>query len=67
MNPKLIAFSQTDAEVDFYLFDPMNGNRLVTGTAGLGDDALELIDLLLGTTEGTELRIRLAYVVCDGC
>lgn len=29
--------------------------RLVTGTTGLGDDTLELVDLLLGTTEGTEL------------
>lgn len=27
----------------------------MTGTARLGDDALELIDLLLGTDEGTEL------------
>lgn len=26
----------------------------MTGAAGLGDDALELIDLLLGTAEGTE-------------
>lgn len=32
--------------------------RLVTGTAGLGDDALEFVDLLLGTDEGTELRNR---------
>jgi transcriptional regulator GlxA family with amidase domain len=24
------------------------------GTAGVGDDALELVDLLLGTAEGTE-------------
>jgi hypothetical protein len=31
------------------------GRHLVTGTAGLGDDALELVDLLLGTAEGTEL------------
>jgi len=30
--------------------------RLVAGTAGLGDDALELVDLLLGAAEGTELR-----------
>lgn len=29
---------------------------LVTGTTGLGDDALELIDLLLGTTESSELE-----------
>jgi hypothetical protein len=27
---------------------------LVSGTARLGDDALELVDLLLGTAEGTE-------------
>jgi len=27
----------------------------VTGTAGLGDDALELIDLGLGAAEGAEL------------
>lgn len=32
----------------------INFSRLVTGPAGLGDDALELIDLLLGTAEGTE-------------
>lgn len=33
-------------------------NDLVTSTAGLSDDALQLVDLLLGTTEGTELEIR---------
>lgn len=27
----------------------------MAGTTGLGDDTLELVDLLLGTTEGTEL------------
>ena len=27
----------------------------MTGAAGLGDDALELVDLLLGTTESSEL------------
>ena len=31
--------------------------RLVTGTAGLGDDTLELVDLLLGTAESTELLL----------
>lgn len=29
--------------------------RLVGSTAGLGDDTLELVDLLLGTAESTEL------------
>ena len=28
----------------------------MASTAGLGDDTLELVDLSLGTTEGTELR-----------
>jgi hypothetical protein len=31
----------------------------VAGTTGLGDDALELVDLLLGTTEGAELEMML--------
>lgn len=30
--------------------------RLVARAAGLGDDTLELVNLLLGTAEGTELR-----------
>lgn len=29
--------------------------HLVTGTAGLGDDALELVDLRLGAAESSEL------------
>lgn len=52
--------ARTNAE--FLLFHPMptfraleiSGN-LVTGTAGLGDDLGHLIDLRLGTAEGTEL------------
>jgi hypothetical protein len=31
----------------------------LVGTAGLGNDALELIDLLLGTAKGTELLMLL--------
>lgn len=38
----------------------MSKDRLVS-TAGLGDDALKLIDLLLGTAEGTELVFMLVY------
>ena len=35
---------------------------LVAGPAGLGDDALELVDLRLGTAESTELdHSMLAY------
>lgn len=30
----------------------------MTGTARLGDDALELVNLLLGTAKGTELDTR---------
>lgn len=33
----------------------------MAGTTGLGDDALELINLLLGTAEGSELESKLAY------
>jgi hypothetical protein len=38
-----------------FAFDFFYRNRLVSSTTGLGDDALELIDLSLGTAEGTEL------------
>lgn len=31
----------------------------MAGTTGLGDDALELVNLLLGTTEGAELEVML--------
>lgn len=36
----------------------------MTDTAGLGDDALELVDLLLGTAESTELEreVSISYV-----
>ena len=30
-------------------------DNLVSGAAGVGDDALELVDLSLGTAKGTEL------------
>ena len=37
--------------------------NLVASTAGLGDDTLELVDLSLGTAEGTELkRVSKAFV-----
>lgn len=36
-------------------------SRLVAGAAGLGDDALELVDLLLGTAESTELDIFVSF------
>jgi hypothetical protein len=35
---------------------------LVTSTAGLSDDALELVDLGLGTAEGTELLCKLVLI-----
>lgn len=35
-------------------FPKNRGRCLVGGTASVGDDALELIDLLLGTAKGTE-------------
>lgn len=47
---------------DFY-FGSMRESRLVTGTARLSDDALELVNLLLGTAEGTELRGRVSTIV----
>lgn len=34
----------------------------MAGTTGLSDDTLELVDLLLGTTEGTELRVLLILI-----
>lgn len=34
--------------------DRENVKNLVGGTTGVGNDALELVDLLLGTAEGTE-------------
>lgn len=34
-------------------------SRLVAGATGLGDDALELVNLLLGAAEGTELDVLL--------
>ena len=34
----------------------VRGACLVAGPAGLGDDALELVDLRLGAAEGTELE-----------
>lgn len=37
----------------------------MTRAASLGDDALELVDLLLGTAEGTELScVSLDMVLC---
>lgn len=47
-------------------FPKIRSNRvdLVTSTAGLSNDALELVDLGLGTAEGTELRCELVpYIV----
>lgn len=41
----------------------------MAGTTGLSDDTLELVDLLLGTTEGTELQrmsILLFAIELDG-
>lgn len=35
----------------------------MAGTTGLSDDTLELVDLLLGTTEGTELRMLLILIL----
>lgn len=37
---------------------PVSKDRLVTRTAGLSDDALELVNLSLGTAEGTELSFN---------
>lgn len=34
----------------------------MAGTTGLSDDTLELVDLLLGTTEGTELQVLLILI-----
>lgn len=36
-------------------------NDLVTSTARLSDDTLELVDLSLSTAESTELRCELVY------
>ena len=38
----------------------------MAGAAGLSDDALELVDLLLGTAEGSELDIMLVPEVVGG-
>ena len=45
----------------FFLVPPSHSetHHLMTGTARLGDHALELVDLGLGTAEGTELRCEL--------
>ena len=37
----------------------------MAGTTGLGDDTLELVDLLLGTTEGTELDMLSIWDLWD--
>lgn len=56
-----IAFENRDP-VDLFLFHLL-GPDLVTRTTGLGDDTLELVDLLLGTAESTELWVVLAFAV----
>ena len=51
-----IDFSQP-VQSSIFIFDSNpTGRRLVASTAGLGDDALELVDLRLGAAEGTELE-----------
>jgi hypothetical protein len=47
-------------------FPKIRLDDLVTRAASLGDDALELVDLLLGTAEGTELLscVSLDMVLC---
>jgi hypothetical protein len=37
-------------------------SHLMTGTAGLSDDALELVDLGLGTAESSKLSVMLATI-----
>lgn len=50
-------------------FPKIRSNRvdLVTSTAGLSDDALELVNLGLGTTEGTELQCELVLISWGEC
>ena len=46
---------QTQVIFPCQMFEIVRGGVLVSRAAGLGDDTLELVDLLLGTAEGTEL------------
>lgn len=59
----LVPVTTTHAELVLLSIDRMV-RGLVAGSAGLGDDSLEFVDLRLGTSEGTELyrRDRLGYL-----